>query len=140
MSESLEWKWEVISMDFITGFPRTMRQHDSIMVVADILTKVAHFIPVKYTFLAREVAQVFIRGVVRLHGVPKKILLEKDAKFTSKFWKELFARLGTELAFSTTYHPQTDGKTERVNRILEDMLRMYVMHQKWKWEEYLPLV
>ena len=85
-------------------------------------------------------AQVFIRDVVILHGVAKKIVLDRDVKFTSKFWKELFASLGTELAFSTTYHLQTDGKTERVNRILEDMLRMYVMHHQRKWEEYLPLV
>jgi hypothetical protein len=83
-----EWKWEVISMDFITGFPKTVRQHDSIMVVVDRLTKVAHFIPVKSTFSASDVAQVFIRDVVRLHGVPKKIVSDRDAKFTSKFWKE----------------------------------------------------
>jgi len=78
--------------------------------------------------------------MVRLHGVPKKIVSNRNAKFTSKFWKELFVGLGTELALRTTYHPQTDGKTERVNRILEDMLKMYLMHQQRKWEEYLPLV
>ena len=77
---------------------------------------------------------------MRLHGVPKNIVSDRDEKFTSKFWKELFAGLGTKLAFSTTYHPKTDGQTERVNRILEDMLRMYVTHQQRKWEEYLPLV
>lgn len=98
-------------MDFITGLPRTVRQHDSIMVV-----------------------------VVRLHGVPKKFLLDRDAKFTSKFWKDLFSRLGTELAFIIAYHLQTYGKTERDNRILEDTLRMYVMHKQWKWDQYLPLV
>jgi transposase InsO family protein len=115
---------------FHYSFRGHLRQHDSIMVVVDRLTKVAHFIPVKSTYSASEVAQVFIREIVRLHGVPKKIVSDRDAKFTSKFWKELFAGLGTELAFSTTYHPQTDGQTERVNRILEDMLRMYVMHQQ----------
>ena len=83
---------------------------------------------------------MLIREIVRLHGVSKKIVLDRDVKFTSKFWKELFAGLGTKLAFSTTYHPLTDGQTERVNMILEDMLRMYVMHQQRKWEEYLPLV
>ena len=67
-------------------------------------------------------------------------MLDRDVKFTSKFWKELFAGLEIELAFSTTYHPQTDGQTERVNEILEDMLRMYVLHQQRRWEEYLPLV
>ena len=92
-------------MDFITGFPKTCRNHDSIMVVVDKLTKVAHFIPVKTTYSDSDVAQVFIRDVVRLHGVPKNIVLDRDAKFTSKFWKELFVGFGTELAFNTTYHP-----------------------------------
>jgi len=78
--------------------------------------------------------------VVKLHSVPKKIVSDIDAKFTSKFWKELFAGLGIDLAFSTSYHPREDGQIERVNRILEDMLRMYVMHQQWKWEEYLSLI
>ena len=123
-------KWEVISMDFIIGLSRTVRQHDSIMVIVDRLTKVSHFIPMKSTLSASIVAQVFIRDVVRLHGVQKKIVLERDVKFTSKFWKELFAGLGTKLAFSKTYNLHTDGQIERVNRILEDMLRMYVMHQQ----------
>jgi len=135
-----EWKWEVISMNFITGLPKTVKQRDSIMVIVDRLTKVAHFIPMKSTYSASNVAQVFIKDVVRLHGVPKKIVSERNAKSTSKFWKELFAGLGTELAFNTTYHPQTDGWTERINKILENMMRMYVMHQQRKWEEYLPLV
>ena len=127
-------------MDFIIGLPKTSRQHDSSMVVVDRLTKVAHFIPVKSTNSTNEVAQVFIKVIVRYHGVPKNIVSDKDVNFTSRFWKELFAGLVTKLAFSTTYHPQTDGKTKRVNRILEEMLRMYVMHQQRKWEEYLPLV
>jgi len=135
----LEWKWEVISMDLITGPLRKLKQHDSIMVVVDKYIKLAHFIAVKTTCLASEVAQVFIRHIMRLHGVPKKIMSDRDAKFTSKFWKELFAYLGIEFASSTTYHPQTDGQKERVNRILGDMLRMYVMHQQKKLE-YLPLV
>lgn len=94
-------------MDFITGLLKIVRQHDSIIFAMDKLTKVAHFVLVKSTFSARNVAQVFIRDVIRLHGVPNNIVLDKDEKFTSKFWKELFVYLGTELAFSTTYHPQT---------------------------------
>ena len=117
-------------MEFIIGFLRTMRQHDFIMVVVDKLTKVVHFIPMKYTFLASYVAQVFIKDMVRLHGAPKKIVSDWDVKFISKFWKELFACLGTKLAFSATYHLHTDGQTERIHGILEDMLRMYVMHQQ----------
>lgn len=94
----------------------------------------------KSTFSASNVTQVFIRDVVRLHGVLKKIMSDWDAKFTSKFSKELFVGLGIELAFHTTYHLQIDGHIERVNGILEEILRMYVMHQQPKWEEYLPLV
>ena len=104
-------------MDFITGFSRTSRQHDSIMVMVDRLTKVAHFIPVKSTYSTSDVAQMFIRDVVRLHGVLKNIVLDRDVKFTSKFWKELFAGQGTELAFSIAYHPQIDEQTKKVNRI-----------------------
>ena len=91
-------------MEFITGFLRKMRQHDSIMVVVDRLKKIVHFIPVKSTFSASDVAYLFIREMVILHGVLKNIVLDRDANFTSKFWKELFAGLGIELAFSTTYH------------------------------------
>ena len=97
-----EWKWEVISMDFITGFPKTVKQHDFIMVIMDMLTKVAHFIPVKSILSFNDVAQRFIRDVVRLHFVPKKIVLVRDVKFTSKFWKELFVGFGTKLAFRKT--------------------------------------
>jgi len=82
-----------------------MRQNDSIMVVVDKLTKVSKFILMKSTFSASDVANVFIRNVVKLHGVPKKIMSERDAKLTSKFWKEMFTSLGTELAFSIAYHP-----------------------------------
>jgi len=100
-----EWKWEVISMDFIIGLPRTVKQHDSIVVVFARLSKVAHFIPLKTTYSSSEVAHVFIKEIVRLHGVPMKIVSDRDAKFTSKFWKEQFAGFDTKFAFSTTYHP-----------------------------------
>jgi len=77
---------------------------------------------------------------VRLHGVPKKITSDRDAKLTSKFWKELFVGLGKKLSFSTSYHPRINGRIKRINNILEDMLRIYVMHNQRRWEEYLPLV
>lgn len=127
-------------MDFIIGLPRKVRQHDSMMVMVNKLSKLAHFIPVKTTYSASEVTQVFIREIMRLPGVLKNIMSDMDAKFASKFWKELFACLGTKLAFSTSYHPQKNGHPERVNSILEDMLRMYMMHQQRRWEEYFPLV
>ena len=88
-----KWKWEFISMDFITCFPRTSRQHDSTMVVVSGLDNITHFIPVKSTNPASHVSQIFIRDIMRLNGVPKKIIVDKDAKFTSRFWKDLFASL-----------------------------------------------
>jgi len=96
-------------MDFITGFPRILRKLNSIMVVVYRLNKVANLIVVKSTNSTSEVAQIFIKEIVRMHGVPKKIILNIYAKFTSKFKKELIIGLGTKLAFSTTYHPQTNG-------------------------------
>ena len=115
-------------------------RHDAIMVTVDTLTKVAHFSPIRTTFTAPTVAQVFIWDSVRLHGIPHKIISDRDSIFTSSFWRELQGALGTKLNLSTTYHPQTDGQTERVNQVLEDMLRMYVMDNQVKWEEYLHLV
>jgi hypothetical protein len=135
-----EWKWETISMDFITGLPTSTKQNDAIMVVVDKLSKSAHFIPVKSTCKAIDIANVFLKEIFKLHGMPKEIVSDRDTKFTSNFWKSLMAGLETKLLFSTAYHPQTDGQMERVNQILEDMLRMHVMHQPKKWEDYLPLV
>ena len=130
-----EWKWEVISMDFITGLPMNWRQHDSIMVVVDKLTKAAHFIPMKYTHKTNDITKIFMRDIFKLHGFPKAIVSDRDVKFTSNFWKGLFEYLGTNLNFSTAYHPQIDGKIERVNQVLEDMLRIYVMDKPTKWED-----
>jgi hypothetical protein len=135
-----EWKWDVVTMDFITGLPRTSKQHDSIMVVVDKLTKAAHFIPLKTTHRAADVADIFLKEVACLHGIPKTIVSDRDPKFTSNFWKGLFKGFGTNLNFSTTYHPESDGQTERVNRVIEDMLRMYVMDKPSRWEDYLHLV
>eukprot|EP00253_Pinus_taeda_P021430 PITA_21430 len=135
-----EWKWEVISMDFITGLPKTKRNNDSIMVVVDKLSKAAHFIPIQSTYKAVQIAHIFMQHIFKLHGLPKTIIFDRDVKFTSAFWRTLFANLGTQLNFSTAYHPETDGQTERVNQVVEDMLRAYVMQQPTLWEEYLHLV
>jgi hypothetical protein len=135
-----EWKWEVVTMDFITKLPRTTKQHDSIMVVVDKLTKDAHFIPVNLTHKETNIVDIYMREIARIHGIPKTIVSDRDPKFTSNFWKGLFKGFGTNLNFSTTYHPESDGKTERVNQVIEDMLRMYVMDKPSKWEDYLHLV
>jgi transposase InsO family protein len=81
-----------------------------------------------------------MREIARLHGIPKAILSNRDIQFTSNFWRGLFKGFGTSLNFSTTYHPQSDGETKRVNQVIEDMLRMYVMDKTSKWEDYLHLV
>eukprot|EP00253_Pinus_taeda_P013679 PITA_13679 len=135
-----EWKWETISMDFITGLARTKKNNDSIMVVVDKLSKATHFIPVQSTYRAVQISHIFKQNVFKLHGLPRTIISDHDVKFTSAFWRTLFTELGTQLNFSTAYHPQTDGQTERVNQVAEDMLRDYVMQKPTQWEEYLHLV
>ena len=96
-------------MDFITGLPMNWRQHDSIMVVVKKLTKEAHFILVNSTHNTDDIAKIFMKDIFKLQGLPKAIVFDRDAKFTSNFWKGLFADLGTKLNFSTAYHPQTNG-------------------------------
>jgi hypothetical protein len=116
-------------MDFITGLPTSVKKNDAIMVVVDKLSYSAHFIPVKLTCKAINIANIFMKEIFRLHGMPKDIVSDGDTKFTSKFWKSLMVGLETKLLFITAYHPQTDGQMERVNQILEDMLRMHVIPQ-----------
>jgi hypothetical protein len=127
-------------MDFIIGLPKSAKQNDAIMVVVEKLSKSSHFVPVKSTCKEIDISNLFMKGIFRLHGMPREIVSDRDTKFTSRFWKSLMDGFGTKLLFSTSYHPETNGQTERVNYILEDMLRMHVMHQPKKWEDYLPLV
>jgi hypothetical protein len=104
-----EWKWEEVGMDFIVGLPHTQRGYDSIWVIVDRLTKVAYFIPVKTTYHGPRLTELYMKRIVCLHGVPKKIVSDRGSQFTSHFWKAVHESLGTKLNFSTTYHPQTDG-------------------------------
>jgi hypothetical protein len=97
------------------------------MVVVDKLTKATHFIPLKTTHREADVVDIFLKEVAGLHGIPKTIVYDRDPKFTSNFWKGLFKGFKTNLNFSTAYHPESDGHTESVNRVIEDMLRIYVM-------------
>jgi hypothetical protein len=127
-------------MDFITKLPKTTKNHASSMVVVDKLTKVAHFILVKSTHKATNIVDIYIREIYRLHGVPKTIVFDRESKFTSNFWKGLFKGFGTNLNFSTSYHSKSDGQTKRVNKVIGDMLRIYVMDKPLKWEYYLHLV
>jgi hypothetical protein len=130
-------KWEVVTIDFITSLPMTKNKYDAIMVVVDKLTKMVHFIPCTIDINAKQVAHLFFNHVVRYHGIPSTIISDRDSKFTSTFWKELWACLGTTLNMSSSFHPETDGQTERANRTLVDTLRSYVSIYQNDWDEYL---
>jgi hypothetical protein len=133
-----EWKWKEIGMDFIVGLPRTQVGYDSIWVIVDRLTKVALFIPVKTTYSGAKLAELYMSRIVCLHGVPKKIVSDRGCQFTSKFWEKLHESMDTKLNFSSAYHPQTDGQTERTNQILEDMLRACALKYGNSWNKSLP--
>ncbi|KAA0061233.1 pol protein [Cucumis melo var. makuwa] len=111
-----------------------------IWVVVDRLTKSAHFVPGKSTYTASKCAQLYMFEIVRLHGVSVSIVSDRDARFTSKFWKGLQTAMGTRLDFSTTFHPQTDGQTERLNQVLEDMLRACALEFPGSWDSHLHLM
>jgi hypothetical protein len=133
------WKWDDISMDFVSGLPLTYRKHDSVWVIVDRLTKIAHFIPVHTTYDAKDYASLYIEHIVRLHGVPKTIISDRGSLFVSRFWEQLHNSLGTKVIRSSAYCPQTDGQTKRVNQILEDMLRACVIHFDKSWDKCLAL-
>ncbi|CAI7851950.1 unnamed protein product [Closterium sp. NIES-54] len=118
-----EQPWQVVSLDFITGLPPTNAGHDAILVVIDKFSKMGHFIPTHTTTRTEETAQLFLKHIISQHGIPKTLISDRDPKFTSKFWKELMSLMGTRLAMSSAYHPQTDGQTERLNQIVEQLLR-----------------
>jgi hypothetical protein len=124
-------------MDFITQLPLTRSKHDAIVVFVDMLSKMVHFVPTTTTATAPATARIFFDSIFRLHGLPKVIVSDRDSKFTSRFWRTLFEHLGTKLAMSTAFHPQTDGQTERMNRTLEDMLRAFVNYKQDDWDTYL---
>ncbi|GJS23077.1 hypothetical protein Tco_0451709 [Tanacetum coccineum] len=135
-----EWKWEKITMDFVSGLPRTPSGYDSIWVIVDRLTKSAHFLPMKKTDSIEKLAQLYLKEIVCKHGVPTSIISDRDSLFTSRFWKSLQEAMGTQLDMSTAYHPETDGQSERTIQTMEDMLRACVIDFGSSWDRHLPLV
>ncbi|TYH01312.1 hypothetical protein ES288_A09G048500v1 [Gossypium darwinii] len=127
-------------MDFVTGLPLISKKKDVAWVMVDRLMKSTHFIPVRTGYSLDKLAELYIAEIVRLHGVPMSIILNRDSMFTSRFWKKLQEALGTKLNFSTAFHPQNDDQSERVIQVLEDMLQCCVLEFKGSWEKYLPLV
>jgi len=135
-----QWKWDSVAMDFVTHLPKSARGHDSIWVIVDRLTKCAHFLAINQKWSMDKLAELYVREVVRLHGVPASIVSDRDPRFTSRFWQSLQAALGTQLRMSSAYQPQTDGQSERTIQSLEDLLRACVLDHMGSWSEMLPLV
>jgi hypothetical protein len=117
----------VVTIDFITKLLKKVKQHDSIMVEVEILTKETH--------KATNITKIYMNEFSRFHGVPKEIVLDRDSKFTLKLWQGFFKGFGRNLNLSTSYHPESDGKIKRTNRIVEYMLIMYLMDQPSKWKD-----
>ncbi|KAF7811847.1 Transposon Ty3-G Gag-Pol polyprotein [Senna tora] len=129
--------WEDLTMDFIVGLPKS-HDYSAILVVVDRFTKMAHFAGLKTGFTASTVATVFTDMVVKLHGFPKPIVIDRDSIFLSKFWKNLMLQSGTKLMYNSAYHPETDGQTEVLNRCLEQYLRAFSFDQPSSWYRLLP--
>ncbi|GJW26953.1 putative reverse transcriptase domain-containing protein [Tanacetum coccineum] len=134
------WKWENITIDFVTKLPKTTPGQDTIWVIVDRLTKFTHFLPMKETDSMEKLTRQYLKEVVSRHGVPVLIISDRDNKFTSHFWKSLNEALGTQLDMSTAYHPQTDGQSKRTIQTLEDMLRACVIDFGNGWDKHLPLI
>jgi hypothetical protein len=130
--------WKDLSMDFVEGLPKS-DGFNAILVVVDRLTKYGHFIPITHPYSAADIAQIFLDNVVKLHGLPSSIVTDRDTIFVSNFWKELFKIYKVDLHFTTAYHPQTDGQTERVNQCLEMFLRCSVHSSPRSWKSWLSL-
>ena len=132
-------RWESVSVDFITQLPTTKSGFDAIVVFVDRLSKMVRFAPCHSTVTAEQAAQLFVENVFKSHGIPRTMVSDRGPQFASKFWQEFHKLLGSRVQLSTAFHPQTDGQTERANRVLEEMLRHYVSPRQDDWDKCLPL-
>ena len=132
--------WESIGMDFIGPLPPSPEGYNFIWIIIDRLTSMIHLVALKTSVTATEVAERYLRDVVRLHGVASSIVSDRDPRFTSAFWQEVHRLLGTKLMMSTSFHPQTDGATERANRVVNQVLRAIIQPDQSDWYEKLPMV
>jgi hypothetical protein len=130
--------WSSISMDFITDL-LSSKAFDSIFVVVDRLTKMAHFMPCNKTVTSEETARLFMDNIYKYHGLPDDIISDRGSQFTSKFWQSLFKILKVKIKLSSAYHPQIDGQTERINQVLEQYLHCTINYHQDNWTELLPL-
>ena len=133
-------KWDNITMDFVSGFPLTQKKHDSVWVIVDRLTKSAHFLLVQVDYSMDRLVELYMSEIIRLHGISVSIVFDRNPRLTSRFWKGLQSALGTRLNFSTAFHPQTNGQSERVIQVLEDMLRGCVLDFPGSWDMYISLI
>nr|GFB05494.1 reverse transcriptase domain-containing protein [Tanacetum cinerariifolium] len=133
-------KWDNIAMDFVTKLPKTSSGYDTIWVIVDHLTKSAYFLPMREDDSMDKLTKLYLKEVVTRHGIPVSIIFDRDPRFASNFWRAFQKALGTRLDMSTTYHPETDGESERTIQTLEDMLRACVIDFGNGWERHLPLV
>ncbi|GJX69062.1 putative reverse transcriptase domain-containing protein [Tanacetum coccineum] len=134
-----EWKWDNITMDFITKLPKSSQGFDTIWVIVDRLTKSAHFLPIRENDPLDKLARLYLNRIVARHGIPASIICDRDGRFTSNFWRSFQKALGTDICMSTAYHPETDGQSERTIQTLEDMLRACVIDFGKGWVKHLPL-
>nr|GFA91108.1 putative reverse transcriptase domain, ribonuclease H-like domain, aspartic peptidase domain protein [Tanacetum cinerariifolium] len=134
-----EWKWDNITMDFITKLPKSSQGFDTIWVLVDRLTKSAHFLPIRENEPLDKLARLYLNRIGAKHGIPVSIIYDRDGRFTSNFWKSFQKALGTDICMSTAYHPGTDGQSERTIQTLQDMLRACVIDFGKGWVKHLPL-
>ncbi|GJY26643.1 putative reverse transcriptase domain-containing protein [Tanacetum coccineum] len=134
-----QWKWDNITMDFVTKLPKSSQGYDTIWVIVDRLTKSAIFVPMRETDPLEKLARMYLKEVATRHGIHVSIICDRDPRFASNFWRSLQKALGTNLDMSTAYHPQTDGQSERTIQTLENMLRACAIDFGKGWVNHLPL-